>query len=270
MNDLERETLALQQRLKSLSSSSVEKPTLVYFDIVGIAWPIRVMLHLRDIDYELIRISLPQWAQTDANGKSLLKACFTNGHLPLYVDSEVELNQSALVIEYLADRYGFLPSAGVERTMALEVMGQAYDALFHWNGMLPVNIRIGMSDEEAQKRLAAFMGEGVYGLSTDGFRLNLNAFQRYLAKSESEYFVGDSLTAADLQSFNVLRNWYKAFAPDVFQSEYPRLDGFVRHIEGLPEIRAYIENSQEPTTWFQWPQAALRLTDAEELRAIKA
>ena len=115
-------------------------------------------------------------------------------------------------------------------------MGQAYDALFHWNGMFPVNIKLGMPDNEAKKRLDAFMGEGVYGLSTDGYRQNLDAFERYLAKSDGDYFVGQSLTAADLQSFNALRNWYKAFAPDVFMDEYPKLNEFVERIEVLPQI----------------------------------
>ena len=227
------------------------------------------MLHLGSVDYELIPISIYEWGQQDANGKSLLKSSFTNGHLPCYLDSEVELNQSALIIEYLADKYGFLASEGVERTSALEVMGHAYDALFHWNGILPVNIRLGMSDDEANRRLDAFMGEGVYGLSTDGYRLNLDAFERYLAKSGGEYFVGGSLTIADLQSFNVLRNWYKAFAPDVFRAEYPRLDEFVIHLESIPIIQDYIENHQEPTTWFNLPDAALKLTSQAELEAIK-
>ena len=227
------------------------------------------MLHLRDIDYELIQVSIHQWAQGDAEGNRLLKPCFTNGHLPLYVDGEVELNQSALIIEYLADKHGFLAGTGSERTSALEVMGQAYDALFHWNGMFPVNIRLGMSDNEATKRLDAFMGEGVYGLSTDGYRQNLDAFERYLAKSDGDYFVGQSLTAADLQSFNALRNWYKAFAPDVFMDEYPKLNKFVQRIEVLPQINDYIAHHQEPTTWFNWPEAALRLTSAAELDAIK-
>ena len=226
---------------------------MVYFDIIGIAWPIRVMLHLRDIDYELIQVSIHQWAQGDAEGNRLLKPCCKIKHGDLIH----------------ADKHGFLAGTGSERTSALEVMGQAYDALFHWNGMFPVNIRLGMSDNEATKRLDAFMGEGVYGLSTDGYRQNLDAFERYLAKSDGDYFVGQSLTAADLQSFNALRNWYKAFAPDVFMDEYPKLNKFVQRIEVLPQINDYIAHHQEPTTWFNWPEAALRLTSAAELDAIK-
>ena len=125
-----------------------------------------------------------------------------------------------------------------------------------------------MSDLEANKRLEAFMGNGAYGLSTNGYRQNLDAFERYLLKSDGDYFVGKSLTVADLQSFNALRNWYKAFAPDVFRAEYPRLDEFVLRLESIPKIQDYIKNHQEPTTWFNWPDVALKLTSKAELDDI--
>ena len=260
---------ALRERILSLSVETVLKPTLVYFDIIGIAWPIRVMLHLSGVDYDHIRISVIDWAEQDDAGRSLLKPCFTNGHVPLYVDPEVELNQSGLIIEYLADKHGYLAPSGAERTAALEVMAQAYDSLFHCNGMLPVAIRMGVSDAEAQRRLDAFMGHGVHGVSTNGYRLNLDAFERYLGRSRGEFFVGDTITAADLHSFNALRNWYKAFAPEVFCSEYPRLDEYVRRVEVEPGIQAYIANHQERTTWFNLPDVALRLTSEAELNAIR-
>jgi len=269
MSDPEQSAAALRERIQKLSPGTIEKPTLVYFDIIGIAWPIRVMLHLSEVDYELIQISILEWSQTDQQGNPMLKPCFTNGHVPLYVDSDVELNQSALIIEYLADRYGFMDGEGPSRTAALEVMAHAYDSLFHWNGMLPVNIRLGMSDDEAHRRLDAFMGKGVYGLSSNGYRQNLDAFDRYLAKSSGDYLVGDNLTVADLHSFNALRNWYKAFAPEVFRSEYPQLDEFVQRVEAMPGIRDYMDKHQEPTTWFNWPKAALRLTSESELDAIR-
>ena len=260
---------ALRERILSLSVETVEQPTLVYFDIIGIAWPIRAMLHLSEVDYELIQISVLDWAQEDEQGKELLKPCFTNGHLPLYVDPEIKLNQSALIIEYLADKYGYLAKSGPRRTAAREVMVQAYDSLFHCTGMLPVTIRMGIPDDEAQRRLDAFMGKGVHGLTTNGYRLNLDAFERYLARSDGEFFVGHEITAADLQSFNALRNWYKAFAPDIFCSEYPRLDDYVRRVEAEPGIRTYIADHQESTTWFKLPDVALRLTSEEELDAIR-
>ena len=53
MTDFQAEAWALRERVLDLSPSTVNQPTLVYFDIVGIGWPIRALLHLADIEHEL-------------------------------------------------------------------------------------------------------------------------------------------------------------------------------------------------------------------------
>jgi glutathione S-transferase len=270
MTDPGSEALALRERVIKLSSEPVSRPTLVYFDIIGIGWPIRALLHLAEVDYELIQISIVQWGQVDDAGERILKPVFTNGHVPLYVDSEVTLNLSALILEHLGERHGLLASEGPQRIAAQEVMGHAYDALFSWSGLLGVTVRRGLSDNEAQRRFDAFMGEGVFGLSTNGYRINLDAFVRYLIKnpSGSGCFVGDSLSVADLHAFNVLNNWYRALDPTLFASLYPELEAFVKRIKALPKIRDYIDHHQERTIWFNLPQVAMRLTSEEELAEV--
>lgn len=264
------QTLDLYDRVGKLDPATVDKPTLVYFDIVGIAWPIRCLLHLAKIDYELIQISIFQWLDRDEAGNQALKHAFRNGHVPLYVDSEVSLNQSQIILDYLVGRHGLDGATQAERFAVREVMCQAYDALFHWNGMLTVNIRNGISDELAEARLAAFMGQGQWPLVSEGFDNNLRAFDRYLQANPAGggFFVGDRLTIADLSAFNVLCNWYKAFDPERFTAGYPRLEAFVQQIAAIPEIADYIATKQEPTTWFRLPEVAMRLTSPEELQGL--
>ncbi len=264
------ETIALCQRIGELSPGKVTKPTLVYFDIIGIAWPIRCLLHLRDVDYELIEIPIGQWMDRDDNGVQALKHCFRNGHIPLYVDSDVSLNQSHIILEYLMERHGFDGATPSERFAVREVMLQAYDALFHWNGLFRVNIRLGLPDAIAETRMNAFMGEAEWPVASNGFDNNLHAFDRYLQANPtgSGFFVGDTLTGADLYAFNVLCNWYKALAPERFRRDYPRLDAFVHKIAAIPGVADYIATKQEPTTWFPLPQAAMRLTSKEELQGL--
>lgn len=270
MTDFNTEARALRERIVNLSPATVSQPTLVYFDIVGIGWPIRAMLHLADVDYELIQISVAHWGQQDEQGARLLKPAFTNGHVPLYVDSHVSLNLSSLILEYLAERNGLIAGSGNGRIAAQEVMGHAYDALFSWSGMLGVTVRRGLTDDEAERRLNAFMGDGVFGLGSNGYRTNLDAFVRFLEKNDSDsgFFVGDTLTVADLHAYNVLNNWYKAFAPEVFAAEYPQLDAFVGRMQSVPKIRDYIDHRQEKTVWFNLPDVAMRLTSEAELSAV--
>ncbi|MBL6692048.1 MAG: glutathione S-transferase family protein [Pseudomonadales bacterium] len=265
MNDIN----TLIQRIRGLSSETVTRPTLVYFDIIGIGWPIRCLLHLKAVDHELIQISIAEWAHRDDEGNQVVKAAFVNGHVPLYVDPDVRISQSLPLLQYLAEKHDMMGNSVQEKFRVLEIMNHAYDALFHFNGMLPVNITIGIDEENARRRLESFMGRGQYGLATNGYDAHLKGFSSYLAQNESGsgYFVGSELTIADLHAFNLLCNWYKAFDRERFAA-YPELEAFIQRIAEIPGVADYIANQQEPTSWFRLPQIAMRLTSEEELEGL--
>jgi len=257
--------------VENLSPEAVKKPTLVYFDIIGIAWPIRCLLHIRNIDYDYVPISIQEWMFQSEDGCQPLKAAFSNGHVPLYVDGEICLNQSNLILKTLAQRNAMMGKNENEALQIESVLAHCYDALFHWNGMQSVNIRLNIPDDVAQARLNSFMGDGVWGLVTDGYRNHLKAFVDILNSNvtQSGFMVGEQLSAADLSAFNVLCNWYKSFDRQVFSEEYPVLDKYVQRIAAIPAIANYIVNVQEPTLWFRLPSVALRLNSPEEpLRAF--
>ena len=261
---------ALRQRISQLNRATVSKTTLVYFDIIGIAWPIRCLLHLNEVDYDLIQVSIAEWSRRDDNNQQPLKKALKNGHLPYYVDPDIELNQSNSILTYLAEQHGFMGQSTTERFAILEVMAHAYDALFHWNGLLQTVIRPGIEDEVVKARMDAFMGNRVWGIVTNGYRNHLDGFRNYLQSNpaDSGFFVGDSLTVADLHAFNLLCNWYKAFDPALFEAEYPDLDACIRQIARIPGVRDYIDNHQEATVWFELPQVADRFTTREELQGL--
>lgn len=267
---MQRETMDLCRRVSALDPASVSKPTLVYFDIIGLAWPIRCLLHLKGVDHDLIQITIAQWLERDESGNQALKHAFRSGHIPLYVDDRVSLNQSQIILEYLMEKHGLDGATQAERFAVREVLWQCYDALFHWNGMFRVNIKGGLPEEIVEARLAAFMGQGQWPLVSEGFDNNLRAFERYLLanKSDSGFFVGDGLTVADLAAFNVLAHWYKAFDRERFVAGYPALDAFIRRIAAIPEVADYIATKQEPTTWFALPHIAMRLTSPEEIAGL--
>ncbi len=261
---------SLADRLRHLSGGSIEKPVLVYFDIIGICWPIRCLLHLTGVDYELIKVPIESWIYRTPDGRQPLIEAVPNGHLPLYVDLDVRLTQSNVISAYLAEKHGVLGDTQAEKLASQEVMAHAYDALFHWSGLFQVNIRMNTPDDVVAARLAAFFGDGSWGLVTDGYRRNLDAFQRYLDTnpSGSGFMVGSRLTVADLHAFNVLYNWYKAFDRARFIDDYPRLNDYVRRIASLPAIDDYIRHHQEATTWLPLPPLGIRLTTPEELEGL--
>ena len=157
-----------------------------------------------------------------------------------------------------------------EKYRIMEVMAHAYDALFHWNGLLQIIIKTGISDEVVSARLEAFMGNRVWGIVTNGFQNHLDAFAGYLNANsqDSGFIVGDKLSIADLHAFNILCNWYKAFSPERFVTEYPQLDQYIHRIAAIPSVWDYIRNIQEPTTWFRLPDVAIKLTSPEELESL--
>ncbi len=260
---------ALRDKIASLEPGTVSKPTLVYFDIIGIGWPIHCLLHLKDVDYDLTRITIQDWMYRDDAGEQALKRAFPNGHVPLYVDTEISISQSIPIMLYLAEQHGLAGADMHQRYQVMEVMGHAYDALFHFSGLLQIIIRTGMDDEVVEARKNAYMGRGQWGVVSGGFDNNLIGFQNYLRRNPagSGFFVGSDLSIADLHAFNVLCNWYKAFDRERF-SAYTELDQFIQRIAKIPGVTDYIERKQEATPWFQLPQIAISLTSAEYLQGL--
>jgi len=270
MNDINSDIAALAARIRGIERATVGKPALIYFDIVGIAWPIRCMLHLGDVDHDLVQIDVMAWNYRDAAGGQVIKRCFRNGHVPRYVDHDVDLNDSRLILDHLAERTGLMPASRDDRIRVAEVIGHGYDCLFSFRGMLPVMVKIAIEDDIVQRRLDAFMGRGQFGLVTGGYDENLRVYDGFVATSRSPggFLVGDTLSVADLHAFNILCNWYKSFDRDAFVRGYPRLDAYIRFIAGQPRVREYIDRHQEATTWFPLPSAAIRLTTPAELQGL--
>jgi glutathione S-transferase len=271
-SDIPQPIQQLAGRIGGLSCQSVAKPVLVYFDIIGICWPIRCLLHLKGVDYELIKIPfLEAWLYTTPDGKRPVADQFRNNHLPLYVDSDVYLTQSTVILTYLGEKYDLVGDSPAEKLAVMDVIAHAYDALFHWAGMLQVNLKINTPDDVVESRLQAFLGNGAWGIVTDGYRRHLDGFERYLdanPNGSNGYMVGSRLTVADLHAFSVLCNWYKAFDRARFVAQYPRLDAYIRRIASTPLVDDYRRHRQERTTWFPLPQLALRLTTPEELEGL--
>ncbi|MFT7221955.1 MAG: glutathione S-transferase [Candidatus Azotimanducaceae bacterium] len=270
VDTLEVQVERLEARITQLGSAKASKPTLVYFDIIGICWPVRCLLHLKEIDYELIEISIRQWSWHDQQGRQVLKSCFRNGHIPLYVDEAVNLNQSNVIMMYLGEQHDLIGDNPVEKLMAMEVMAHAYDALFHFSGLFQTNIKIGVTEEVFTARLNAYMGKGAWGVLSNGYQNNLDAFQRYLDANTSDggFIVGNRLSVADLHAFNVLCNWFKAFDPTRFVETYPRLNDYIHRIAAVPGVLDYIACKQEATVWFELPDIAHRLTTPKELDGL--
>ena len=257
-------------RLESLLATPTDKPTLVYFDLIGIAWPIRALLHAAEVDYELLQFTIPEWITPNADGTFPIRDRMRNSHVPLYVEGDLRLGQSNVILTHLATQHGFMGDTPREALAISEVMAHAYDALFHWSGLFPVNARMNIPDDVVQKRIDSFYGEGAYGVSDNGYERNLTSFENYLAANptNSGFMVGSRLSAADLHAFNVLCNWYKAFDRERFVRLHPILEDYIERIATIPAVTDYILKHQEPTVWIPIPGTGVKLNSPEESRGL--
>jgi glutathione S-transferase len=247
---------ALKQRLEAMSPSSVEMPTFVYLDVGGIGWPIRALFAVAGQEFDDVRIPIEDWAggtpESFKAGKVTkqgpLKERFPNGHLPLYVDKDVELQESLVIMEYLGKKFGLIGQTLQEELTVKQVLCQAYDAIFHFDGIFIVNYgKHKKPPEYAEAMKKEFL--------ENQFPAKLAMFSRILARNpaNSGFMVGSGLTVADLFCFQVLCNWYKCFVekdyPGRFAKEHPELESYIQRVSKVPAIADFISSKQAPTTW---------------------
>lgn len=90
------------------------KPTLVYWNIVGLCLPIRMALVYAGVDFEEIRIEGGDPASPDFNkaypaakqGKLSKLLPFPN--LPYIIDGDVKIAQTNSILRFIARKYGFV------------------------------------------------------------------------------------------------------------------------------------------------------------------
>ena len=66
----------LVSQVKQISAGEIAGPSLVYFDIVGIAWPIRCLLHLQGIEYNYLPISIGDWFFSGRRWQATIESSF--------------------------------------------------------------------------------------------------------------------------------------------------------------------------------------------------
>ena len=92
-----------------------DRPTLGYWDIRGLAQPIRNLLHYAGVDYQdqLYQFgpgnSLSEW---ESITQQWMAVKFTLGldfpNLPYWMDEKVKLSQSTAILKYLAKKHGMI------------------------------------------------------------------------------------------------------------------------------------------------------------------
>lgn len=196
-----------------------------YFDVRGRGFVSRLLLDIAKVEYVDHRVSFEEWA-------SLKNSC-TFGQLPIWKDSEIgTLAQSDAIQRYLANKYNLNGKNAVETAQIDEIYEEG-------NDFFRTIARVAFSGdkfEEQKKNLIENEIPKHIGFLTNLLKKNNDG---------NGWFVGDSLSLADIQIFHVVNNSARPWAPELLSDE---LKGFLKRCRDVPEVSKYLKEKMAKTT----------------------
>jgi len=199
------------------------KPELGYWDIRGLAQPIRFLLEYVGTDFTDTQFSLkgekPNFVRSE-----WLDVKFTKGldfpNLPYYIEGSVKLTQTHAIMRYIARKHDLLGKTEEEQYRVDLVTEQCMDFRNAW-----VTLCYRTFDQGKDEYLASLPAK-------------LKAFEEFLGNHP--FFAGANITFVDFHMYELLIQHNK-FAPEVIQ-KYPKLIAFTKRFEELPKIKDYMES----------------------------
>ncbi|XP_054708192.1 glutathione S-transferase Mu 2-like [Uloborus diversus] len=211
--------------------------TLGYWNIRGLAQPIRLMLKYCNVEYEDKRYCYgpaPQFSRDEwFREKETLGLDFPN--LPYLITNEggesVKLTQSLAVIKYVAAKYGLIPLSPKPHHQARLVMieQQVADFYSHFTGMC--------YDPDFEKKKESYL---------EIFPGRLQKLSNFLGKNkwfgiEEEKGVV-KLSYVDFMAYHYLEE-QRTFEPHCLD-KFENLKAFMQRFEELPQLKEYLKSDE--------------------------
>ncbi|BFZ22263.1 hypothetical protein BsWGS_25302 [Bradybaena similaris] len=201
------------------------KYKLTYFDSRGRGEPCRLLFVLAGQEFEDVRIPFQEWSK--------FKTSTPFGQLPLLeIDGQI-FSQSNALSCYLAREFGYygktnLESLEIDQVVFLinDFVQEVYKFFFQTDEQKKAELKQHFVDVEMPKYL--------------GF------FEKLLEANATGYFVGNSLTLADLVVYDLVSD-VQQLSPDGALDKFPRVKEHLNLVESNERIRAYIVNRKSTT-----------------------
>ncbi|RDD37714.1 Glutathione S-transferase 1 [Trichoplax sp. H2] len=236
---------------------------LTYFDARGRGEVIRYLFVLADVPYQDVRVTSEEWREIKSGWccniflnianfapknqssfnleiecsakKFNIKAPF--GQLPILEVDDKVLCQSDAIAVYLAREFGLAGKTSWDEYRVYVVQGAVNDLIAK---LIDIHY---YTDEETKK------AEKQKDFSENFLPSWLSAVEKVYKEGGTSFFVGDSLTLADLYFFNVCETIqvFSRGSKDIFKSA-PALDELFDRIANTPKIKAWRE--KRPKTHF--------------------
>ncbi|KFM59826.1 Glutathione S-transferase Mu 1, partial [Stegodyphus mimosarum] len=199
-------------------------PVLGYWNIRGLAQPIRLLLAYTETEFEDKKYAYGP--APDYDRSAWLKEKHTLGldfpNLPYYIDGDVKLTQSITIMRYLARKHKLEPEAEEDKIRADLIEQQVSD--FRLNlAKIAYNSEFEKLKEEYLKKLPTLLKE----------------FSDFLGK-RLWFASQDKITYVDFMIYEALYH-HKALAADCL-NEFQNLKDFFDRFEELSTIQKYIQS----------------------------
>ena len=202
------------------------KPVLCYWDIRGLAQPIRLLLTYVGTDFEDKLLSCGPAPDFD-------KSCwfdnkFSHGldfpNLPYYIDGDVKVTQSNAILRFIARKYNKELLGKNETEMALADM-MAEESMDFRNGWVSLCYH-----PDFDNRKTAYL---------ENLDKKLAQFSAFLGKKS--WYAGETITFVDFVMYELI-DQHKFLAPNCLK-KFPNLEEYQTRFEELPKISEYMKSS---------------------------
>jgi glutathione S-transferase len=198
---------------------------LCYWDIRGLAQPIRLLLEYTGTEYEDRQLACGPAPTFDKSGwfdsKHTLGLSFPN--LPYYKDEDVSLTQSNTILKHIGRKNNLDGNTLKEKAEADMCADQIMDLRNGW-------VRLCYNDKF--DTLKAGYLEGLTG--------QLRNFSTFLGVKS--WLVGEQITYPDFHLYEMLTQ-HKMLKPDCLK-EFPNLEEYCTRFEKLPAIEKYMQTDR--------------------------
>ncbi|CAG7734753.1 unnamed protein product [Allacma fusca] len=179
---------------------------LTYFDMKGLAEPIRLLFAYAKVPYEDIRLP---YNPTGPGIAPEIKQKLPFGHVPVLEFEGITLSQSATIGRFLAGRFNLLGSNDVEAAKIDEINDALRDFAESWRALH-------FAKEDEAKATAL---KNIQEVTTPKYLGRLNEM---LEDNGGAFFIGNGTSWADLLVFNFITYLNQLYGMDLARN-YPAL-----------------------------------------------
>jgi len=202
---------------------------LTYFQLRGKAEAIRMTFSVAGVEFEDVRVSIDEWVS-----KLKHSGISPSGVLPVLEFDGKVLTESKAILSYVAKEFNLAPEGNFQQAQA--------DMLAHMIGDLENMLNAGSELEDPEKKEKALKTA-----SEEVIPGKCAYFEKFLvANSKQGFFIGDTLTYADIVVFTFLNSYYLQGNAEGIPEQlkkYPTLSAWYELVRTQPKIQQWLKNS---------------------------